>query len=147
MGYDLLKIKCVVCHIETLFIDLRYRNDGLPEDDFLHDKGRMKITRDAKDYLAFKVPSLRNADLTAPYGHDGRFFSIMEVFQFYRKQIVNSPSTDSLLRKGLALSNYEIGQLTAFIRTLTDSVFINDKRFAPPGYESRMPMLPAERIH
>jgi hypothetical protein len=46
------------------------------------------------------------------------------------------PNTDPLLNKKMALSNFEIGQLTAFLYTLTDSTFLKDPRFAPPGFEN-----------
>jgi cytochrome c peroxidase len=146
LGYEIFQKKCISCHAEPLFTDYSYRNAGLPVDDFLHDNGRLKITHNAADSLKFKVPSLRNAQQTFPYGHDGRFYSLMEVFNFYRKNIVQGPTTDSLFRHGMPLSNFEIGQLTAFIYALTDSSFLNDKRFAPPGYESRMP-VPVKDIH
>ena len=46
------------------------------------------------------------------------------------------PNTDPLLKNKMALSNFEIGQLTAFLYTLTDSSFIKDARFAAPGIEN-----------
>ena len=147
LGYEIFKRKCVSCHTEPLFTDLSYRNTGLATDDYLHDIGRMKITNDANDSLRFKVPSLRNAAVTAPYGHDGRFASLLRVMMFYNSGVLNSATTDSLVRRGIPLSNYEIGQLTAFIYTLTDSSFLKDPRFAPPGYESRTQQAPIEHIH
>jgi len=146
LGYAIFKKKCAACHAEPMFTDYSYRNAGLPLDSFLYDHGRMRITRNSADSLKFKVPSLRNAQQTFPYGHDGRFYSLMEVFNFYRNDLVQGPLTDSVLMHGMPLSNYEIGQLTAFIYTLTDSAFLNDKRFAAPGYESRMP-VPAKDMH
>lgn len=146
LGYSIFKIKCASCHAEPMFTDYTYRNAGLPADDFLKDYGRMKITHNAADSLKFKVPSLRNAQVTFPYGHDGRFYSLIEVMNFYNKKTVAGPTTDSLLTHGISLSNFEIGQLTAFIYTLTDSIFINNKRFAAPGFEERMPS-PARDIH
>lgn len=146
LGYAMFKQKCEGCHTEPMFTDYSYRNVGLPIDSFLFDYGRMKITHNAGDSLKFKVPSLRNAQQTFPYAHDGRFYSLIDVFNFYRKDIVQSSTTDSLLKHGMPLSNYEIGQLTAFIYTLTDSTFLNDKRFAAPGYENRMP-APIKDIH
>jgi cytochrome c peroxidase len=146
LGYDIFKNKCASCHTEPMFTDYSYRNAGLAVDSFLNDFGRMKITHNADDSLKFKVPSLRNARQTFPYEHDGRFYSLIDVFNFYRNNIVQSATTDSLLKHGMPLSNYEIGQLTAFIYTLTDSSFLNDKRFAAPGYEDRMP-APMKDIH
>lgn len=147
LGYAIFRQKCATCHPPPLFTDLRYRNAGLPEDDYLHDKGRMTITRSAADSLAFKVPSLRNVALTAPYSHDGRFYSLVEVFRFYSRGVVQSQATDTLLRNGIPLSNYEIGQLTAFLKTLTDSSLLTDTRFAPPGYEQRLSVPPGEHVH
>ncbi len=136
LGYAIFKEKCIACHTEPMFTDYSYRNTGLPIDNYLKDLGRMKITGDIKDSLKFKVPSLRNVAITFPYGHDGRLFSLMSVFEHYRKNMVVSNTTDSLLKNKMPLSNYEIGQLTAFLYTLTDSSFLKDPRFAPPGNEN-----------
>ena len=134
-GYAIFRKKCSSCHTEPLFTDLSYRNTGLLLDNTLNDYGRMIITGDKKDSLKFKVPSLRNVAITFPYGHDGRFFTLLNVFEHYRNNMVVSPLTDSSLQHRISLSNYEIGQLTAFLYTLTDTVFLKDPRFAPEGYE------------
>jgi len=134
LGYEIFNQKCSGCHPPPFFTDFSYRNTGLRLDTTLNDLGRMKITRDAKDSMAFKVPSLRNVALTFPYGHDGRFFSLYNVYDHYRSKMNVSKQTDSLLQKKLPISNYETGQLTAFLRTLTDSSFIKNPMFAPPGY-------------
>lgn len=136
LGYDIFKKKCVSCHTEPMFTDYTYRNTGMPQDSYLKDLGRMKITGDTNDSLKFKVPSLRNVALTFPYGHDGRLFSLMSVFEHYRKNMVVSATTDPLLKNKMPLSNFEIGQLTAFLYTLTDSSFLKDPRFAPSGKEN-----------
>lgn len=133
LGYDIFKKKCVSCHTEPMFTDYSYRNIGMPLDPFLKDWGRMKITHDPMDSLKFKVPSLRNVMRSFPYGHDGRFFSVMSVMEHYRKNMVPDSRTDSLLRNRLPLSNFEIGQLTAFLHTLTDSSFLKNPNFAAPG--------------
>lgn len=133
LGYQIFLQKCASCHTEPLFTDYSYRNIGLKMDDVLKDPGRMRITNRSEDSLKFKVPSLRNVAMTFPYGHDGRFFSLMNVFEHYRKNMVVSATTDPLFHNKLALSNYEIGQLTAFLYTLTDSSFLKDPRFAAPG--------------
>ena len=65
LGYQIFQ-KNVLAATEPLFTDYSYRNIGLPEDDFLHDKGRMKITSKSSDSLKFKVPSLRNVALSFP---------------------------------------------------------------------------------
>lgn len=93
----------------------------------------MRITHNANDYLKFMVPSLRNVYVTAPYGHDGRFYSIGAVIDHYRKGVVVTATTDSLVRKGISVSEEEKVDLLSFLRTLTDTTFLRDPRFAKPG--------------
>lgn len=132
LGYGIFQQKCVTCHPPPLFTDYSYRNIGIGEDPWNRDIGRMKITGKSEDSLKFRVPSLRNVMITSPYGHDGRFYSLIEIFEHYRKRVKIMPTTDSLMRKGIPLSNFEIGQLTAFLFTLTDSTLITDKRYDVP---------------
>jgi cytochrome c peroxidase len=139
LGYNIFKQKCSSCHKEPLFTDLSFRNAGLPVDNTLNDYGRMVITGNAADSLKFKVPSLRNVAVTFPYGHDGRFFSLLNVFEHYRRDMVISATTDSLLLHRMPLSNYEIGQLTAFLNTLTDTAFLKNPLLAPEGYVNQPP--------
>jgi len=141
LGYDIFKQKCSSCHKEPLFTDGSYRNTGLPVDATLNDHGRMTITGNRNDSLKFKVPSLRNVGVTFPYGHDGRFFSLLNVFEHYRRDMVISATTDSLLVHKLPLSNYEIGQLTAFLNTLTDSVFLKNSMLAPNDNLQTAPLM------
>ena len=84
--------------------------------------------------MKFKVPSLRNVAITFPYGHDGRFFSLQNVYEHYRNKIIIMPGTDSLLVKKIPISNVEASLLTAFLKTLTDTSFLKNPLFAPPGY-------------
>lgn len=133
LGYEIFQQKCTGCHSAPLFTDFSYRNTGMRFDSTLHDVGRMTITREAGDSMKFKVPSLRNVARTFPYGHDGRFFSLQNVYEHYRNKMQVSKTTDSLLQHKLPISNYESGQLTAFLRTLTDTSFLTNPVFAPPG--------------
>jgi cytochrome c peroxidase len=141
LGYDIFKQKCSSCHKEPLFTDGSFRNAGLPVDATLNDYGRMAITGNGRDSLKFKVPSLRNVAVTYPYGHDGRFFTLLNVFEHYRKDMVISATTDSLLLHKIPLSNYEIGQLTAFLNTLTDTAFLKNPLFAPRGFVNAPPLM------
>ncbi|MFI5186872.1 MAG: cytochrome-c peroxidase [Chitinophagales bacterium] len=131
-GYDLFKTKCASCHPEPLFTDLSYRNIGLPVDTFLNDYGRMRITNNKADSLKFKVPSLRNVELSAPYMHDGRFWFLSQAINHYRRGIQKSTTLDPSLANGIALTDIEVTYLVSFLRTLTDSTLINNPRFAPP---------------
>ena len=130
-GYQVFQAKCAACHAEPLFTDHSFRNTGLPVNDILKDIGRMHITGNPADSLKFKVPSLRNVYLTFPYGHDGRFYSIGAVIDHYRFGVINGPTTDPLVKNKIAISDYEKLDLMEFLRTLTDSAFINNKSFAP----------------
>ena len=92
----------------------------------------MGITGNPADSLRFKVPSLRNVVLTFPYMHDGRFKSPMDVLVHYSDGIVQSSTLDPLLRNKISLDQAEKFYLLEFFKTLTDSVLLNDQRFAPP---------------
>ena len=131
-GYAAFRTKCASCHREPLFTDHSYRNTGMPAYPGIDDAGRMRITRRAADSLRFRVPSLRNVMLTAPYGHDGRFFSVGAVIDHYRTGVRPGPTLDPLLRYGLSISSNERADLIAFLGTLTDTAFVRDPRYAEP---------------
>lgn len=128
-GYAVFKAKCATCHREPLFTDGSYRNTGFELDPQLNDRGRMRVTGSPADSLKFRVPSLRNAEFTSYYLHDGRINTFRTVIQHYRSGINGSPTLDPLLQNGLPLTDAEIDQLVAFIRTLSDSAFLNNPRF------------------
>lgn len=132
LGYDIFKTKCVTCHKEPLFTDMTYRNIGMTLDADLKDHGRKKVTGLSSDSLKFRVLSLRNAQSTRPFGHDGRFFSFTNMYFHYDHGVVTGPTTDPLVVPNIPLSNFEQGQLTAFLNTLTDSVMINNPKFKKP---------------
>ncbi|MBC7903840.1 MAG: cytochrome-c peroxidase [Gemmatimonadaceae bacterium] len=129
-GYVIFQSKCASCHKEPLFTDLSYRNNGLVISNFLQDFGRMRITNKKEDSLKFKVPSLRNIELTFPYMHDGRFYTIDQVLNHYATGVQNSATLDPLLQNRIALSTTERLNMRAFLKTLTDSSFVKDSRFA-----------------
>jgi cytochrome c peroxidase len=133
-GYEVFKLKCASCHKEPLFTDLSFRNIGLPMDPDLKDNGRMTITQKSQDSLLFKVPSLRNVALTAPYSHDGRFASIGAVIDHYRFSVVNGPTTDPVLRNKIKIDDFEKLDLLNFLQTLTDTAFVHNKKFAQPTF-------------
>jgi cytochrome c peroxidase len=126
-GYVVFQKKCNSCHKEPLFTDYSYRSNGLPYLEALNDVGRMKITGNTDDNLKFKVPSLRNILKSSPYMHDGRFYDIFQVFDFYDHGIRVTPTTDPLLKNKLPLSEQEKRQLYFFLNTLTDYSFIKNE--------------------
>lgn len=73
-GKVLFDQKCVSCHSGQLFTDESYRNTGMYYNSQLDDRGRYRVTLDENDHMKFRVPSLRNVALSAPYMHDGRIF-------------------------------------------------------------------------
>lgn len=131
-GYQLFLQHCNSCHREPLFTDHSFRNNGLPVDPLLQDVGRMRISLLSSDSLQFKVPTLRNCYLSSNYMHDGRFISIQQCINHYRFQVQPGPTLDPLLRQGISLTNEQSDQLMAFLKTLTDSSFITDRRLARP---------------
>lgn len=132
-GLNIFNQKCASCHSGALFTDQSYRNNGLKINKF-NDLGRAKITQNGADNYKFKVPSLRNVAVTAPYMHDGRFYTLNAVLQHYSHEILDSPTLDMELKKnqplGINLSENEKTKIIAFLKTLTDEEFLKDKRFA-----------------
>lgn len=134
-GLYLFEQKCSSCHAGALFTDDSFRNNGLQSSSF-SDKGREDITLDITDRATFKVPSLRNVALTAPYMHDGRFNTLSEVLNHYSSGVKMSPTLDPLLKKssrmGIPLSSQEKVYIITFLKTLTDYTLINNPEFSNP---------------
>lgn len=132
-GLEIFKQKCASCHAGELFTDQTYRNNGLPVYN-KDDTGRQRITQSADDQYRFKVPSLRNIAITAPYMHDGRFYSLDAVLNHYSDGVIESKTLDKVLKgnekPGIALSADDKAKLTAFLKTLTDEEFLKNKKFA-----------------
>lgn len=125
-GLQLFKQKCATCHAGELFSDFSYRNNGLPIGN-PEDTGRERITLNGQDKYKFRVPSLRNVEVTRPYMHDGRFRSLEAVLDHYEKGIVQSSTLDSQLKNGIALNTDEKQKIIAFLKTLTDEEFMSNR--------------------
>jgi cytochrome c peroxidase len=125
---------CFHCHGTILLTDNTFHNNGL--DSLPSLKGRDAITGKRNDRGKFKSPTLRNIALTAPYMHDGRFKTLQQVINFYCEQVKWSPTVDPLMKKvkhgGIRLSEEDKAYLIAFLKTFTDSSFINNPAFADP---------------
>ena len=101
------------------------------------DLGRAEVTKSASDNAKFKVPSLRNIAVTAPYMHDGRMQTLEEVMDHYNTGVKSSSTVDFLLQYnlqpgGLGLTDQEKADLIAFMKTLTDETFLHDEKFSNP---------------
>lgn len=128
-GYLIFQQKCATCHQEPLFTDFSYRNVGLEADPFLQDFGRMRVTGRKEDSLKFRVPSLRNVELTSYYTHDGRMSMMRMMIQHYRSRVNRSNTLDPLLQNGIPLTDQQENDLVAFLRTLSDSSYLNNPKF------------------
>jgi cytochrome c peroxidase len=131
-GYELFKVNCASCHKEPLFCDDKFENNGLKPDADFKDGGRIKITKNRKDSLRFKVPTLRNIELTGPYMHDGSIKNLPMVLFHYADDIYYSPTLSKQLDKKIVLNEQDKDNLHQFLKTLTDESFINDPRFQYP---------------
>jgi cytochrome c peroxidase len=131
-GYELFKINCATCHKEPLFTVDKFENNGLKPDDYFKDGGRIKITNVRKDSLRFKVPTLRNIELTSPYMHDGSIKNLAMVLFHYTNDIYDSPTLSKQLNKKIVLDEKDKDNLLLFLRTLTDETFVKNPRFQFP---------------
>nr|WP_317631174.1 cytochrome c peroxidase [uncultured Flavobacterium sp.] len=134
-GYVIFQQKCASCHATELFSDQTFRNNGLPINPNVNDEGRFKVTELNTDRYKFKVPSLRNIAVTAPYMHDGRFLNLDAVLEFYNSGVQNTTNLDPLLisstgRLGISLFIDEKQKLKAFLNTLTDSDFLSNPKLS-----------------
>jgi cytochrome c peroxidase len=139
---------CIDCHSQFLTggSSARYdgfSNNGLDEEEHLQ-PGLQALTGNPAHRGMFKVPSLRNIALTAPYMHDGRFQTLEEVLDHYDRGIKNSSSLSPLIveadnrdavAKGkisLHLAAGEKAAIIAFLHTLTDQEFVTAEPFSDP---------------
>ena len=127
---------CAHCHSGSNFENDLYMNNGLDTDATISDSGRYAATGINGDIGKFKVPTLRNIELTPPYMHDGRFKTLEEVVDHYDHGIKVSttldPALNSTITTGLRLTAQDKIDLVAFLKTLTDEDLISDKRYSSP---------------
>jgi len=128
-GYELFKANCASCHTEPLFTNGGFENNGLRPDSALNDMGRMKITGRPADSLKFKVPSLRNVEVTYPYMHDGRFRNLQMVLFHYTESVMQSPTLSPELRRKLNFTEQDKNDIVLFLKTLTDEQFLKNPDF------------------
>lgn len=121
--------ECGHCHNAPLFTINQFRNNGLDEvfdlNDF-PDLGLGEVTGNLFDNGKFKIPTLRNIALTAPYMHDGRFETLEEVVDHYNSGGHYADNLDPLIYP-IGLDSTQKAQLIAFLHTLTDPDFMSDE--------------------
>jgi cytochrome c peroxidase len=119
---------CFRCHPGGPFTNGGYFNNGTYVAG--GDPGRQMVTGRTGDLGKFKVPTLRNVAVSAPYMHDGSLATLHDVVDQYARGGRGDPSVDPLI-KALALSDDDKGDLIAFLGSLTDIDFLTDIRFKP----------------
>lgn len=127
MGYITFKNKCASCHSTALFTDQSFRNVGFPMNPNPEEVGRGRVTGHPEDQMAFRVPSLRNAAYTAPYGSFGQFPTLRSVLDYFDKGVQDAENLDPILTKNgnrIPLTEPEKLAIIAFIETLSDQAFI-----------------------
>lgn len=130
---------CSACHVGDAQLN---RPDGLRNNGIdarsTTDFGGFEITGDPTQRGAFRVPSLRNIEVSGPYMHDGRFFSLEEVVEHYNSGIQPHPNLADELRNAdgtpirMGFTADEKAALVDFLETLTDEAFLTDDRFRSP---------------
>lgn len=122
--------RCAECHTPPLFTNQQVAVIGLAEPEgSTFDPGAQETFHDASLRGAFKVPSLRNIDRTAPYTHAGRFNSLREMIAFYSAGRGHEVPKNETLHIHWhiwepKLTDYEMDRLVDFIKTLTDESFM-----------------------
>jgi cytochrome c peroxidase len=123
---------CVMCHSGVGVGGGMYQKFGLVEDYWLAtgstniDKGRFDVTKDPTDLYVFRVPSLRNVAMTAPYFHDGSVPTLPEAVRVMAR-----------VQLGVTLRDADICDIVAFLESLTGEL---------PAKFTTVPTLPSGSI-
>lgn len=127
--------RCFECHTAPTFATDTFRVIGVDSDD----PGRAAIADDG-DFGAFKVPTLRNVALTAPYMHDGSMATLEEVLDFYAEGGGRAHGQENIdvFVQGFDLNDQEKADLLAFLMALTDE---SDMPNVPTAVPSGLPVV------
>lgn len=127
---------CAPCHGSETFTAPGEKNNGL--DLTTTDRGFGAVVNNTNLDATFKVGSLRNIELSAPYMHDGRFATLEQVVEHYSSGVKNHPNLSPQLRlpngqpRLSNLSAADKAALVAFLKTLTDTQVTTDVKFSNP---------------
>ncbi|MCZ4410455.1 c-type cytochrome [Cryomorphaceae bacterium 1068] len=130
-GMDLFfsdELACSSCHSGFNLTDYSFGNNGLYA--AYADIGRKRLTGLDADEALFKVPSLRNVEVTGPYMHDGSMATLQEVILHYESGGEEHPNKSEQIQ-GFELTNAEREDLIAFLHSLTDTDFITNTNHTP----------------
>lgn len=121
---------CFHCHGTLLFTDNLFHNNAIESAEPFLDNGLGYVTNNPSDNGKFKTPSLRNIEYSAPYMHDGRFATLEQVLEHYNSGGHYTSTVDPLMKKigiGLQLTNQELSDLLAFLKTLSDEDYVSQE--------------------
>jgi len=127
-GFNLFRsgrTRCFECHGSPTFANRDFKIIGVPEVDVSQpDYGRFDVTKGEGNKYAFKVPTLRNVVLNAPYMHNGKFKTLEEVLDFYAAgggpgAGFKEPKVDDKIHT-YSITPEEKQDLIAFLFALTD---------------------------
>lgn len=137
LGKTLFNENCASCHGAKNATTVKsVANNGL--DMVYTDKGVGGLTNRQSDMGVFKVPMLRNVELTFPYMHDGRFETLEDVIEHYSSNIKAHSNLDENLKdingqpKNMNFSTEEKAALVAFLKTLTDVESLMQEKYLDP---------------
>jgi cytochrome c peroxidase len=119
-GLDIFvnKAQCDRCHEGANFTLNSYHNLGVGMDKPEPDLGRYAVTKDPRDWGAFKTPTLREIEHTGPYMHDGSLKTLDEVVEYYNKGGIPNKNLDPQM-KLLHMNDQEKKDLVAFLKALS----------------------------
>ncbi len=129
--------ECGHCHLDPLFTNLDFANNGIDEAPTLTefaDKGLGEVTGQVYQNGMFRVPTLRNIAITAPYMHDGRFATLGQVVDHYVSGGHYAENVNPNVRL-LLFKEQDKLDLIAFLHTLTDSTALQSYSSTPPPVE------------
>ena len=121
-GYALFKENCTSCHFGAALGGLSFEKMGVKNDYFKLrggqlsevDNGRFNVTKQEKDRYFFKVPVLRNVELTSPYFHDGSVTKLEDAVRMMAK-----------VQRDKNFTNDEVNKVVAFLKTLTGTALVH----------------------
>lgn len=125
-GWELFsqKLYCTQCHPAPHFTTYKVANNGLYAD-YGKDQGRFRIDFQESSKGLFKVPSLRNITLTAPYMHDGSILTLENVLQHYKTGAKNHVNQSPVVVK-FDLTVQDEQDLLHFFQSLTDTTYLQN---------------------
>jgi cytochrome c peroxidase len=164
---DFMSARCSICHNGPALTDNKFHNVAVAQfgpgkggEDGIDDFGRFRESHVATEKYAFRTPPLRNVELTAPYGHDGAFFSLRDFVDHYSESdtklmnfdashpdipgVLNNKtdilnSRDPLLQ-GVVFAPQTVDEVTEFMKALTDPAARNMAGVVPGRVPSGLPV-------